>query len=151
MLVSKSEEPSTSPGSREVEVTTRPPRFISCRGRRSSSPSICKTANWIEPVDCWTSRVSLWAVEPLATQVVLKARTLSSGVTSTWSRRPVWRCLELVSLADYKGLGLPQLIPKNLVIIRVSTRGCGATKPSFPQLRIVGFASLLSKPLARLR
>ena len=29
-------------------VTTRPPRFISCRGRRSSSPSICKTANWIE-------------------------------------------------------------------------------------------------------
>ena len=44
---------------------------------------------------------------------VLKARTLSSGVTSTWSRRPVWRCLELVSLADYKGLGLPQLTPKN--------------------------------------
>jgi len=48
LLVSKSEEPSTSPGSREVEVTTRPPRFISCRGRRSSSPSICKTANWGE-------------------------------------------------------------------------------------------------------
>ena len=97
-------------------VTTRPPRFISCRGRRSSSPSICKTANWIEPVDCWTSRVSLWAVEPLATQVPLsvsKARTLSSGVTSTRSRRLVWRCLELISLADYKGLGLPQLTPKN--------------------------------------
>jgi hypothetical protein len=91
-------------------------------------------------VDCWTSRVSFWAVEPLATQVVSKARTLSSGVTSTRSRRLVWRCLELISLADYKGLGLPQLIPKNLVIIRVSTRGCGATKPvsrSFALLCIV--------------
>jgi hypothetical protein len=71
-------------------------------------------------VDCWTSRFSLWAAKPLApslaTQVPLsvsKARTLSSGVTSTRSRRPVWRCLELISLADYKGLGLPQLTPKN--------------------------------------
>lgn len=97
-------------------VTTRPPRFISCRGRRSSSPSICKTANWIEPVDCWTSRVSLWAVEPLATQVPLSVSEgqdfeLRGDFDS--SRRLVWRCLELISLADYKGLGLPQLTPKN--------------------------------------
>ena len=71
-------------------------------------------------MDCWTSRFSLWAAKPLApslaTQVpvsVSKARTLSSGGDLTRSRRPVWRCLELISLADYKGLGLPQLTPKN--------------------------------------
>ena len=69
-------------------------------------------------MDCWTSRFSLWAAKPLAPSLGASGFGLEGqdfelrGDFDSVSV-PGVAVLGMISLADYKGLGLPQLTPKN--------------------------------------
>jgi len=96
-------------------------------------PLFAKRLTGVNTVDCWTSRFSLWAAKPLAPSLGatlgLEGQDFELRGDFDSVSAPGVAVLGMISLADYKGLGLPQLIPKNLVIIRVSTRDAEQPNP----------------------
>jgi hypothetical protein len=80
-------------------------------------PLFAKRLTGVNTVDCWTSRFSLWAAKPLAPSLGatlgLEGQDFELRGDFDSVSAPGVAVLGMISLADYKGLGLPQLTHKN--------------------------------------